>query len=103
MAKRPVDLFSAEYDTVANTLSLTMAEIGFPVPPPNIREDLWTEGPHAKVTLTVNIQKPVEVAPTGMETRLLPGNIVAQYRWTHNGTAWVNPVRVNIDGTPYVP
>jgi hypothetical protein len=103
MAQHRVEL-SGTWDDVAGVVTITATSQDFPPLPAFVtRPDLAYEGPHASVTFSVPAKRAdLSASPTFIYYERVGGEM--QYRrYAWNGTAWVNPVRVNNDGSPYVP
>lgn len=73
-------------------------------PPPRpdwIREDQWYGGGGDTLTFAIPARKASTVASTGIGVTGTNADGTPQFtRYTYNGTAWVNPVRVDSMGNP---
>jgi len=88
-------LDSIVWDTVKDTATFTLVGDDVP-PPPSWATDNWYAGPGTTVTMTVPVKKAATTQPTATYIEPDPTNPrkTIEWRYTWNGTAWGNRVRV---------
>ena len=102
LADQSMTLVTTVWHVAANTLELTFQSREAPPRPDWIREDLWYGGGGEAISITVPVGKRLTTTQaTGIGVSGYDPDGTPQYtRYTWNGTAWVNPVRVDSQGTP---
>jgi hypothetical protein len=103
LADQPMSIQSIVWHTAGSgSVEFTLQSREVPPRPDWIREDLWYGGGGETISITVPVGKRVNSNPsTGVGVSGFNADGTPQYtRYTWNGTAWVNPVRVDSAGNP---
>lgn len=93
-----------DYDDERNRGTLLLSGFTPPPPPDGVVE--WYPGPGGQVAIDVPVRRLDPPPQTGIATLVGEDGITVeywQYSWNASRERWESPVRVNHDGSPFVP